>query len=233
MTFTGDIGPRVISDGLIFCVDFSTTRCREENDYMDLVTKTNCIHELCPTVIEDGIHCAEFTKSPVSSIQNNNVNIDPILETGELTFECLVKITQAGDLIGFGGYHPYWGYTVRCNFNNGYLRPYLYYQNSSGAWQSGYGLSMALSLGEWTYIAITYDGTDQKLYKNGELKYTETLDPTGSTGSVGGQDRVRCGVNGWGSPDGHFSFLKVYKRALTQEEISHNYNVAKRTRGVL
>jgi len=233
MTFTGDIGPRVISDGLIFCVDPATTRSREENNYMDLVTKTDSVYQFCPTVIEDGIHCAEFTKSPTSTIQGMNVNLDSVLETGEVTFEVLLKITEAGDLIGFGAYTPYWAYTVRCIFNNGYFRPYLYYQNSSGAWQSGYGHNMGVSSGEWTHITITYDETNQKLYKNSELKATVALDPTGSTGSAGGQDRIRCGVNGWGSPDAYFSFLKVYNRVLTQEEITHNYNIAKRTRGVL
>ena len=39
MTFTGDIGPRVISDGLILCMDPVSPKCREENNFMNLVTK--------------------------------------------------------------------------------------------------------------------------------------------------------------------------------------------------
>jgi len=154
---------------------------------------------------------------------------DYIIQNNKITVEALVNFEEPGGIGGFVGYNPYWPYSVRCTENNGVCVPHFRYQDSSGAWQSSYSSSANFPKNTWTHVCLTYDGVNAKTYINSELKYTKALNPTGNTSP----SLFFIGQTGWAGPEGSYAFLRFYVKALTQQEISHNYNIAKRTRGVL
>lgn len=95
----------------------------------------------------------------------------------------------------------------------------------------GYGTSAAanFALNEWTHAAFTYDGHYFKIYKNSELigepyPFEGPIDPT--PGSL----KIAYLEEWWGEQlawffDGEIDDVRIYNRALTADEIRHNYNV--------
>ncbi len=230
MTFTGDIGPRVISDGLILCMDPVSPKCREENDFMELVSKKgmNSSGDAPTDVLKDGTQTVRITSLGAKSYSHSEL-FDSIIDNEALTIEALVNFEEAGDIGGFVGYNPYWPYSARCTESNGVCVPRFRYQDNAGNWQENYSSAASFPKNTWTHVCLTYDGVNAKTYINSELKYTKALNPTGNT-SIGS---FLVGRTGWAGPDGNYAFMRLYNKALSQQEVSHNYNVAKRTRGVL
>jgi hypothetical protein len=85
------------------------------------------------------------------------------------------------------------------------------------------------STGTWYHIAVTYDGTNQKLYINGDLKDTESMTgsiPTNSNSLyIGGDTTDRYF-------DGKIGATKIYSKALTAAELLADYNATKSTYGL-
>ena len=230
MTFTGDIGPRVISDGLILCMDTVSPKCREENDFMELVSKKgmNSSGDAPTDVLKDGTQTVRITNSGGKYYSHSEL-FDSIIDNEALTIEALVNFEEAGGIGGFVGYNPYWPYSARCVESNGVCLPHFRYQDNAGNWQASNSNAASFPKNTWTHVCLTYDGVNAKTYINSELKYTKALNPTGNT-SIGS---FHVGKTGWTGPDGNYAFIRLYNKALSQQEVSHNYNVAKRTRGVL
>ena len=94
----------------------------------------------------------------------------------------------------------------------------------AGAWyytSSSYSLP---SVG-WYHIVGTYDGTNLKLYVNNVLTQTQASAVTPGFG--GGEIRL---MRRWDSGDywgGYLAIARIYKRALSADEVNTNYQVSK------
>ena len=94
----------------------------------------------------------------------------------------------------------------------------------AGAWyytSSSYTLP---SVG-WYHIVGTYDGTNLKLYVNNVLTQTQASAVTPGFG--GGEIRL---MRRWDSGDywgGYLAIARIYKRALSADEVNTNYQVSK------
>lgn len=79
---------------------------------------------------------------------------------------------------------------------------------------------------QWNHVVGTQDSASMKIYVNGVLK--NTLAQTGSinTAAFGGS---WIGNNGGSTAyfNGDIAIVKIYNRALTQDEILNNYNATK------
>ncbi|MEZ5039669.1 MAG: LamG-like jellyroll fold domain-containing protein [Saprospiraceae bacterium] len=78
-------------------------------------------------------------------------------------------------------------------------------------------------LNQWTHVAATYDGTDSKVYINGNLISTKTI------GLAIPTNNYPMGISGDpGYPfynfNGHLDEVRVWNKALTQAEIQANMN---------
>ena len=85
------------------------------------------------------------------------------------------------------------------------------------------------STGTWYHIAATYDGVNQKLYINGDLKDTESMSgsiPTNSNSLYIAGDTTNRYF------DGKIGAAKIYSKALTAEELLADYNATKSTYGL-
>jgi hypothetical protein len=80
----------------------------------------------------------------------------------------------------------------------------------------------ALPLNTWTHLAMTYDGSNMRLYVNGALVTTTAA--TGNIITTANPLRIG-GNNSWGEYfAGQIDDVRVYNRALTQAEITTDMN---------
>jgi hypothetical protein len=83
----------------------------------------------------------------------------------------------------------------------------------------------------WYHIVGTYDGTNLKLYVNNVLTQTQASATTPGFG--GGEIRL---MRRWDTGDywgGYLAIARVYKRALSADEVNTNYQVNKARFGLL
>jgi hypothetical protein len=126
------------------------------------------------------------------------------------------------DLIG-GKYrviaHISMTYYFQLYIGDGNLEAFFYQTTN----QDYLRMSSTIPLNTWTHVAVTYDGSQVTLYKNG---LPEAFAVTGSLPSRG--NSLFIGSDGR-DPDRPFSGLidevRVYNRALTTAEVLADYNV--------
>lgn len=105
---------------------------------------------------------------------------------------------------------------------------------------------MRVPVGEWTHIAVTFDDGAVAVYINGEKKAESTFSGRSVNFAVphsneSGTSIVRCFWVGYSFEDaryfdGRFSELRMWNRALTEEEINapdHFYRVANDSEGLV
>jgi Concanavalin A-like lectin/glucanases superfamily/Fibronectin type III domain len=93
----------------------------------------------------------------------------------------------------------------------------------SGGWQNGTPITFPLN--EWHQIVVTWDGTNVKTYFDNSL--SSTVNHAGLIAQTSSNNYKRIGQR-WDNSDfiqGELGELLVYGRALTAEEISHNYGI--------
>jgi hypothetical protein len=90
-------------------------------------------------------------------------------------------------------------------------------------------LNQSVSVNNWSHIVATYDGTTLSLYRNGSLVGT----PATSTGNISNTSKtLTIGVRGGNYFGGRISNAKIYNKALTDNEITQNYNALKHRFGL-
>jgi hypothetical protein len=101
---------------------------------------------------------------------------------------------------------------------------------------AGYGLSFAdASVGTWNQIVARRSGTELKLYLNGVLKNTGTINVLGTGTASSNTLRLAAanpsGLYSWHS-NVNIASLKMYNKALTDNEISQNFNALRNRFGL-
>ena len=90
-----------------------------------------------------------------------------------------------------------------------------------GAW-GGPQVSPTLPTGTWTHVTVTYDGTEVRLYEDGQL--TQTVPAPSGSFDFGTSEfdvgRAHIGENNF---DGDVDDVRVYERALTDAEARQLY----------
>jgi hypothetical protein len=98
--------------------------------------------------------------------------------------------------------------------------------NQGWFWQP---TGFTMSVGETAHIVLTYDGNTVKFYKNGSL-YSYTY-PSGGVLNTGAYPKFNS--RGYGKfdiqypGDRNMYIFRIYNRALTQSEVTQNYNAQK------
>ncbi|MEK9137775.1 MAG: LamG domain-containing protein, partial [Bacteroidota bacterium] len=89
-------------------------------------------------------------------------------------------------------------------------------RNGGGSWKTCY---TSITSGEWTHVAVVYDGTNILMYKNGELQrscaQTGDLDVSSRTLFLGASSTA-----GAGAFNGKLDELKIYYAALSETQIN-------------
>jgi hypothetical protein len=92
------------------------------------------------------------------------------------------------------------------------------------------------SVNTWVNLAVTYDGTNIKMYSNGDLDGTVNAGSVGSYPPLGSYDgKLYIGAtnrfSGTQTTEAHLigkvGPIQIYNRALSANEVLHNYNALK------
>ena len=100
--------------------------------------------------------------------------------------------------------------------------------NNISPWTSNVETTSTISTGQWIIASVTYDGENVRFYLNGVLDKTQYIGSVTFDTSAGYPLDI-----GWDNPGGDEYFngkiaqAVIYNRALTQNEITQNFNAAK------
>jgi len=95
-----------------------------------------------------------------------------------------------------------------------------FYIGTTGGLTGGAGT--ALPLGQWSHVAIVFNGTQALFYVNGTLAATRAV--TASITARGNQLRIGADANTQQFYKGAIDDLRIYKRALTASEVQADMN---------
>lgn len=87
---------------------------------------------------------------------------------------------------------------------------------SQGHWGNDSDGTTTIASGTWYHATFTYDGTDQRIYLNGNLEATTAKGPSNNTST----DLIIGGRNGGGSWNGKIDDVAIWDSVLTDAQIS-------------
>lgn len=220
-------GPRIVTDGLVFNMDFGNTKCYSGtgSTCTDL-SGNSFIGELINTpTFQSTINNKHFSFSTNRLIRVQN---STILNTNTVSVEVWFK-TNATTQNGF--------WFEKGTVNTQYS---LFQEGTSIAWRhniSGVGLTtlytntvnMGITTSSWFQIVGTYTSGSRIVYLNGIAKNSDTRTGTISVNNNGMSIGAYGGYSGGRSYyyNGNIAIVKIYNKALTVNEIQQNYNVLK------
>ena len=211
------MGPAIVENGLLIYVDASNPNSRGASQWSDLSGNGN-----------------HATVTGGSLGNNNYYTLDgndhfkwstDVLSAGSnFTMQVMFKTTNTswyGSMPLYNTFGPsdsgFWHHFQQ----NGTLGSTL---GTMGTANSNDGVGIVQN--EWQLTTLTYDGSSLKLYKNGLLRFTKSGSISwnlGNQGATAGKLNYRSSGAQYFFHGLMFSQL-IYNRALTQEEITENYN---------
>ena len=223
-------GPRIVTDGLVLCLDAA-----DNNSYPGSGTTwtdlsgngNNGTLNNGPTFssANRGSIVFDGTNDWISVTRNSSLS-----PTSAITEEAMIFRTSTSDQVFIGlQYGSSTENSYALWYEGGAVRVLI--RNSSGMVIVTY--TVTLSLNTWYHLIHTYDGTNQKIYINGELKQT-----TATTGSIvydanntvitlGADNNLGYNTGQVAYMNGRISMVKIYNRALSASEVLQNYNAIK------
>jgi hypothetical protein len=155
---------------------------------------------------------------------------DLMVDLESFTIECWFNYENSANWRWMVGGGPEWNYGLgMCIYSGSNIVRY-HLKTDGGSFYDGNG-STALDPGDWYHIAYTYDGETTKSYVNGEVDFERALsgvvqiDPT--TLAIGG--------GYWNNGEyfvGILDEVRIYDRALDEDEVEQNYNVTSNSMAV-
>ena len=214
-------GPSVVEDGLVLCLDAANklSYAGAGNTWADLVGGNNGVLTNGPTFSEEGGGSVVFDGSNDYLESGSNIEI-----TGNSprTFECWAYVDNSSSKNVMGGGTESTGklFDTIIWTNGGYLRVIGHYYGIGFDTIASLPNRNTINLDQWNQIVHLYDGSDAYIYTNGEFSNSKTLNLDT------GNNKVRM-FKGFYSPYDHLggkgSVMRVYNKALTQQEIKQNY----------
>lgn len=221
--------PRIVTDGLVFCVDAANKRSYpgSGSTWNDLTANKNNVtlvngpsftNNNAGGIAFDGTNDkGTFTSSASSSLQSCEVWTNCIASASAANGYAYIMHNNGSDTTTGNSY-----LTIG-------IRPTQeYYAAFNGAFAS-MGGGVTANNSNIVQIILTWDGSSQKMYINGNLKNSQSLTSISNTFSntTSCGDAKDAGSNGYRKIQGNIYIIKTYNRALTPDEIRQNYLATK------
>ena len=221
-------GPRIVTDGLVFNMDFSNPKCYSgSGSYCYDLSGNNFQGQLVntPTYTTDG-------NNKFFAFATNDYIIVPnstILNTQTPSVEVWFKTNstyQNGFFFEKGTVN-----TQYSLFQEGYVTTWRHKSGSTARDLDQTTTTLGINTSDWFHLAGTFSSGLKKLYLNGILKYTtnDSSYPTINTNTGGMSIGAYGGYSGSHSYyyNGNIAIVKVYNKTLSADEILQNYNALK------
>jgi hypothetical protein len=197
-------------------------------DFFDGLPNVTCVLDDVESwlnfVWNEVVGCGYTYTLKIAITDSSFVIIVPQNEGDPQICDC-VEVVEKGSLVS-------WGLTGTSNYSNG-LR-----LNNNGItnywWDNDINVnftgSQSLYLDNWYYVAATYDGTNRKIYLNGNQV---ALDTPPTPPSVDDISTLKIGYDGINYFNGKISKVKVHTKALSSAKILSNFNADKVRHGAI
>ena len=216
-------GPNIVTDGLVFAMDPGSERCYPGTGTATYNIINNATGSLANgtayVTSNGGAFDFDGTDDYISFPDDTNLN------SQTLTMESWVQLdstlAQEAFIFEKGFVNTQYSNFVATN-------SYLYFRTMTLSIQDlALNLTNHVSAGDWFHIVCTYGSGVKRIYINGVAITTQTgltgTIPTNTTG-------LFLGAYGPGSSyfmNGKIAVSRVYNKALTQAEVTQNFNAQK------
>ena len=212
--------PRVITDGLVLCLDAGSRESYSGSGTVWKELSNNMSAELVnsPTFNSQNNGFFQFVSDDYARIPNNT-----LLDTQTPSVEVWIK-TNATNQYGF--------WFEKGEINTQYS---LFQEGTDIVWRSGYFgdlrvlASNFINTANWYQIVGTFISGRKRLYINSNLVHSDTTAATLGTnsggmsiGALGGYTDVKAYYY-----NGNLAICRVYNKELTPAEVLQNYNATK------
>ena len=214
-------GPDIIQDGLAFAIDAANKKSYPSSGttWTDLAGNNNGTLTNGPTFDSTNGGSIDFDGTDDYAITDSSV----VSGFGALTIEAWCKLDQTNSPMNII-YNSWWpsDRALLWRVQSNAMQFYTYTSSQVG------GTTQSFTNTGWNYLIAWYNGTTMKTFVN-------TVE-SGTTFSQSGNLATRVtdsdAIGYYGNPiayyfNGKFSSLKIYNRALTDTEITQNYNALK------
>jgi len=215
------MGPNVVSDGLVFCVDASNDKSYPGSGtaWTDLTNTADVTLLNGPTFSTDNGGCIVFDGNDDNSQFSNIVSITANTISAWVYNE---DLSQDGTVVGNWG-AQFILYMDTGGAGDGYRTLY----STEGGTKGTSSDNINAIQDQWQNVVATFSGTAVSLYVDGELIQTVTFS---STTMLTNSDNWAIGANqpnGSNDFEGKIAYVSIYDKALSAEEVKQNYNALK------
>ena len=243
--------PRIVNDSLVLFLDAGNSKSYpgSGSSITDLIQTNNftlvnptyysysssnggsiAFTRTLPATAEDGGYATVATSGilTAASYLHNNHTTEVWFKSNDRTATGYNGTETVSALVVYTGFHSMWYYNT-----SSYI--YNIWGQTSGV-NNTYGLSIADSaVNVWTQLVAVRSGTTLTLYKNGVSQTSGTI--TSGTDGIPTNNTIRIAVANYGGDYSwhsniNFGSLKMYKRALTAQEVQQNFNATRSRYGI-
>ena len=217
----GEITTKIVSDGLVFNMDFANRASYPKTGTTATDTINNLTGTLSSTPTFDTDAGGNFDLDGTDYIDIGAVTEMNSTTKMTISYWCKKSASNKDMVIG-----------SQLSSTNGFWLQW--YSDGNVYWNprngSSYGRSYALTYtSDWICLTGTYDGSLSqssrcKTYVNGVLVLDGTGTPPADFSSTAGNSFRISGLGGSFYSDGNVANVQIYNRALSAEEVLRNYN---------
>ena len=223
--------PKIATDGLILNLDAGNTKSYSGSGttWTDLSKENN--HATLSNFTVGSLNGGTLTADGANSVAT--INAAASLQPASITIEVMCKPIYNGQ-----NYANVISYPPNDDAHQSPWMIYaIYLQHVSGnitsrPLHSRFGGTMVVSsagafdFNAWNHLVVTFHNQAVKFYRDGNVHSTHSISPSTINYSGYENQNVFIGQNPSGSEDfeGEYSNVKLYNRALTDAEVSQNFN---------
>ena len=222
----------IITDGLIFAIDAGNTRCYTSGSTTenDLIYDNQGSLENGLGYDPDGKGSWNFDGGDDEIDLGSITSSNPISLAGQTTVTIEIWCNPTG------GAGDRWQRVIDKSDSGSGANGYSIWVSDQGSKVIGFGIDgvnvinnytdSTLEFGEWNHIVFTKDGNTNKYYRNTSVKNTTT------TAATIPSDTTNAKIGTWNHTTGRefkgkIASIRIYTKALTEAEITQNFNAQK------